>query len=90
MLHPKITIIVPNWNGEKFLLECFESIFKISYSNYSVIMVDNGSFDKSVQFVKDKFPQVELIENKKNLGFAAACNQGIRQALEIKQIMSYY
>ncbi len=83
-MFPKITIIIPNWNGKKFLLECFESIFKINYSNYSVIMVDNGSFDKSVQFVKDKFPQVEIIENKRNLGFAAACNQGIRQAFKDK------
>lgn len=82
MKQPKVTIIILNWNGEKFLLKCFESIFKINYSNYSVIMVDNGSFDKSVQFIKDNFPQVELIENKKNLGFAAACNQGIKQALE--------
>jgi hypothetical protein len=81
MSRPKASIIIPNWNGKIFLIDCLESLFKIDYSNYQIIIVDNGSIDGSAEFVKKEFPKVFLIENKKNLGFAAACNQGIKRAI---------
>ncbi len=77
-----ISIVIPNWNGEKFLEDCLESLRKIINKNFSVIIVDNGSNDNSVKLLKEKYLEVLLIENKQNLGFAAACNQGIRQAFK--------
>lgn len=73
----KVTVIIPNYNGEKFLKECLKSIKK-QKNTFKVIIVDNDSQDGSVEFIKKYYPNFTLIENKKNLGFAAAVNQGIK------------
>jgi len=49
---PKVAIIILNWNGWKDTLECFESVFRIDYPNYQVIVVDNGSTDDSVEHIR--------------------------------------
>jgi len=72
-----ISIIIVNHNGIRFLKDCLKSIYQQSYSDFEVILVDNGSTDGSVQFVKENFPGVIMIENKENLGFAISNNQGI-------------
>ncbi len=77
----KVSIIIPNWNGEGYLKECLESLMKIDYDNYFVIIVDNGSIDNSIQMIRKNFGDVFIIENKKNLGFSAACNIGIKKAM---------
>ena len=74
----KISIIVPNFNGKKFLKICFDSILNQNYSSYEIIIIDNGSSDGSVQYIYEKYPEFTLIQNKENLGFAAAVNQGIK------------
>jgi len=79
-LRPKVSVVVLNWNGKKFLHNCFESIFNQTYKNYEVILVDNGSTDGSVEYVHNKFPIVKIVENKRNLGFAEGNNIGIRNA----------
>ncbi len=79
---PKVLIIIPNWNGLEFLPDCLESLFKINYQNFLVCLVDNGSTDDSISFVAKNFPQVYILKNKENLGFAAACNQGIKYGLD--------
>ena len=80
MNNKKISIIIPNWNGENLLFNCLKSIYRINWPYYEIIVVDNGSVDNSVDLVKQNFPQAVLIENKKNLGFARACNQGAKIA----------
>lgn len=73
----QLSIIIVNWNTKDYLKDCLSSIFKsITELNFEVIVVDNNSADESVEMVKEKFPQVRLIENKENLGFAKANNQG--------------
>ena len=69
---------------KELLLNCLESIFqsKGKLDLWQVIVVDNASSDGSVEVVKSKYPQVELVENKTNLGFAAGNNVGIKYALE--------
>ena len=79
---PKVSIIIPHWNGKKILEDCLNSVSKIKYPNYNVIVSDNGSTDGSQNFIRNNFSSVILVENKKNLGFAGGCNRGIKWALE--------
>lgn len=76
----KVSVVVLNWNGEKFLQNCFSSMSKQTYRDYETILVDNGSTDGSVEYVMKNFPKVRVIKNKKNLGFAEGNNVGIRNA----------
>ena len=73
----KVTVIIPNHNGRQFLKECFESL-KRQNIPFRAIVIDNASEDGSADHIRENYPEFTLIENKKNLGFAAAVNQGIR------------
>ena len=84
MKQNKIAIIILNWNGKYLLEECLVSIEKQHYDNFNIILVDNGSNDGSIEFVKEKFPKVNLIELKENTGFAKGNNIGICKAFEDK------
>ena len=79
---PFISIIVLNYNGKNFLSDCFSSLYLISYpkSRYEVIMVDNGSTDNSIEYVKSHFPWVKVVKLNKNYGFGGGNNRGIRFA----------
>ena len=67
---PHIKILILNWNGKHLLKPCLDSIKKIDYSNYSVMVIDNGSADDSVKMVNENFPEVDILKLKKNYGFA--------------------
>ncbi len=77
----KVSIIILNWNGKNDTLECLESLSRIDYRNYEVILVDNGSTDGSLEDARARFKNTVIIENKENKGFCAANNIGIRYAL---------
>lgn len=77
---PLVSIIILNYNAGKLLLDCLESICKITYSNLEIIVVDNASKDQSHLNAKEKFPKIRIIENKDNLGYCEGNNVGIRQA----------
>ena len=77
---PKVSIIVLNWNGKEHLESCFSSIKEQTYDNYETILVDNGSTDSSIDFVKEKFPWVKIIPIPKNIGFAKGNNKGIEES----------
>lgn len=79
---PKVTVVIPNWNGIDHILECLEILMKVEYSNFDVIVVDNNSEDDSHKAVAENFPKVQIIQNSQNLGFAEGCNVGIRQAMK--------
>ena len=79
---PKVSIIILNWNGLEDTIECLESLKKISYQNYEVTVVDNGSSGNDAQVLKQKFGDyIFLIENDKNYGCAGGMNIGIKYAL---------
>jgi GT2 family glycosyltransferase len=80
--YPKVSILVVNWNRLGDTLECLNSIFKSDYPNFDVIVVDNGSTDRSVPSIRERFPQIIVLENAKNLGFTGGNNQGMRYALQ--------
>lgn len=78
---PLVSVIVVNWNGDAYLPECLASITSQSYLNLEIIVVDNGSTDGSVAFLKGAYGgRIRLIENPRNLGFAGGNNVGIRAA----------
>lgn len=75
----KLSIVIVNYNVAYFLEQCLHSVFASNVSfNYEVFVVDNNSIDGSNSMVRDKFPEVILIENKENLGFSKANNQALR------------
>ena len=74
----QVSIIIPNFNGKQFLTDCLNSITKQNFSLYEVIIIDNASTDESVEYIKDNYAEFTLIQNRENLGFATAVNQGIK------------
>ncbi|MBE9528498.1 MAG: glycosyltransferase [Proteobacteria bacterium] len=77
---PLLSIVIVNWNGERFLAPLFESITEQSFKEFEILFVDNGSKDGSVEFVRSDYPAFTIIENSENRGFAEANNQGIERA----------
>ena len=75
-----VSIIVLNYNAGKLLLDCVESIKNSSYQNIEILIVDNISSDGSQIKCKERFPDVKLIENEKNLGYCGGNNVGINEA----------
>ncbi|MDR4508538.1 MAG: glycosyltransferase family 2 protein [Candidatus Brocadiaceae bacterium] len=74
-----LRFIIVNWNTRKLLLDCIESIHAtVKEFNFEVYVVDNGSEDDSVPMLRNHFPQVFVIENRENQGFAAAVNQALK------------
>jgi hypothetical protein len=78
----KTAIVVPNWNGKKSLGACLDSLLGQSI-NCIIIVVENGSTDNSLAILKKNYPDIEIIENSKNLGFAGGVNQGIKKAINL-------
>lgn len=78
----RITVVIPNYNGMKFLENCIKALLSGNQgeADFEVLVVDNGSTDGSVAYLKENFPQVRLIELPENTGFCHAVNEGIRQS----------
>lgn len=75
-----ISAIVLNWNGKGIVKKCLDSLLRQTYAPLEVMVVDNGSVDGSVDYLKENFPQVNLVVNERNLGFCGGNNSGIRKA----------
>ena len=79
--NPAIAVIILNWNGKNDTLACLRSVRDISYTNFSTMVVDNGSTDGSVEAIADDHPAVTIIETGSNLGYAGGNNVGLKSAL---------
>ena len=75
-----VTVIIVNWNGEKLLPDCLESLRKQEFQQFSTILVDNGSSDGSLEVVSEGYPEIRVISLSENTGFAAANNAAFSQA----------
>jgi len=73
-----VSIVILNYNAGQLLDECIQSIYKTEKVDFEIILVDNASTDKSYKVYVQKFPDVKLIENEKNLGYCEGNNVGIR------------
>ena len=74
---PKISVIIPNWNGERFLDLCLGSLREQSFQDFETVVVDNGSSDGSLSLLKRAYPEVRVVDLPDNQGFSAAVNAGI-------------
>jgi hypothetical protein len=76
-----VSVIIVNWNTREILSNCLRSVYEQTQEiKFEVIVVDNASLDGSAEMIKQVFPQIILIENRENRGFAAANNQGMKIA----------
>lgn len=76
----KASVIIVNWNGERYLEQCLRSVLNQTYKGFEIILVDNNSSDGSLVLVESVFPNVIVVRNSENRGFAAGNNDGIRKA----------
>ncbi|NQS88898.1 glycosyltransferase family 2 protein [Patescibacteria group bacterium] len=81
-MNPKVAIIILNWNGFDDTVECLNSLKDSDYSDYKVILVDNASDNDEGRRLKEMFPDIHLIQNTTNRGFAAGNNDGNNWAQE--------
>lgn len=77
---PLVSIIIVNWNGSRHLPECLDSLAAQTFSDFEVIVVDNGSSDGSVALLQRVYPWVKLIKLDRNTGFATGNNNGLIHA----------
>lgn len=77
----KISVVVPNWNGREELGACLDALLAQSFPHQTIV-VENGSTDGSQDFLQTNYPQITVLAQSKNLGFAEGVNVGIRYALE--------
>ena len=79
-MEPLVSIITINYNESEVTLDLLDSVRKLSYTNYEVIVVDNASPNDNPDKIKENFPEVNLIKSPENLGFAGGNNLGVKQA----------
>lgn len=75
---PRVAVLILNHNGAGFLPACFESVFACDYPSFDVVLIDNASSDDSVPWTLATHPSVRIIQNRENMGFAAAYDRAIR------------
>ncbi len=81
MAYPKITVLIPNYNGKKWLEQLLPTLKKTTYPNKEILVINNGSTDDSAEFLKKNYPNFRVVEIKKNRGYAGANNLGVKKAL---------
>src|SRR3989338_8157577 len=74
---PKVSIQIVTWNSMRYIFDCLESLMRQTFRDFSILVIDNGSDDGTVGFIRANYPTVSVLQNFRNLGFAKANNQGI-------------
>ena len=74
------SIVIPNWNGQRFLQTCLDALAAQTYPRVEIIIADNASKDSSQEYIRAHYPQAKLIELPENRGFTGACNAGMTAA----------
>ncbi len=79
-MNPLVSVNVLGFNNKKYLKDCFESLFSQTYNNLELTFIDNSSSDGSTKFVRSVFPNINVIENSSNLGYAGGHNIGYKKS----------
>lgn len=82
MAYPTVSINIVTWNSMRFLPDLLKSIKAQTYTDFSVLIIDNNSDDGIEKYVREHYPEVTFLRNPRNLGFSAAHNQGIKYVVE--------
>lgn len=77
--YPKVSVVILNWNGRFFIEKFLPSVYNSTYPNIEFVIGDNGSTDDSLDFVKANYPQIRIIQNDQNYGFAGGYNKVLEQ-----------
>jgi GT2 family glycosyltransferase len=80
--NPQVFVLILHWNGVELLDDSLSSYLNNEYPNFKVVLIDNGSSDNSVSYVKTNYPEVIVLENERNLGYSAGFNVGLKFAFE--------
>lgn len=80
MSAPRASVIIPNWNGARFLPTCLDALRRQTFRDAEIIVVDNASRDESLSLLREQYPEVRVIALEQNRGFAGGVNAGIRAA----------
>lgn len=78
MSAPKVVTAILNWNGQKWLEKFLPSVCNSTYPNHHVLVIDNASTDDSVSFLQKNYPEIQIVVNPTNSGFAGGYNQGLQ------------
>jgi len=78
-IHPKVSVVILNWNGKSYLEKFLPSVINSGYPDLEIVVADNASTDDSVEFLKENYNQVKIISNTENLGFAGGYNKALSQ-----------
>lgn len=79
MSEPSVAVVILNWNGKQLLSDFLPGVIKTRYSNLQLVVGDNASTDGSVDFVRANFPDIQVIVNERNYGFAEGYNRILKQ-----------
>jgi GT2 family glycosyltransferase len=79
----KTIVVVLNWNSHEMTADCIRSLLAMDAAEFEVLVVDNGSSDGSAEILSREFPQIAVLPQGRNLGFAAGCNVGMQRALAV-------
>ena len=81
-MNPEVLLIIINYNGINFLGECLDSILSQSYKNIKILVIDNNSKDGSVQYIRNNYSDVDIIQNMFNKGYGDAINRAVRYGIQ--------
>lgn len=88
-MYGKVGIILVNYNGGQYIVDCINSLMGQTYGNIAILFWDNGSDDDSVRIVREMYPQIHLIQNKVNYGFAKANNLAVKKMYQLEKDVEY-
>lgn len=80
MTQPLLSVIIPNYNGGRYLPTCYQALQQQTYPRLEIILVDNNSADGSITLTRRQFPHVKIVQLDRNAGLTGAINRGIEQA----------
>jgi GT2 family glycosyltransferase len=82
MNHPRVLVITLNWRQPHTTIECVQALKAMAYPNLQILVIDNGSGDGSTEIMRNHLPDITVLSQPENLGFAAGSNIGLRYAVE--------
>lgn len=88
-MHGRVGIVLVNYNGEKYIAGCIDSLLRQTYDNTAILFWDNNSTDNSACVVSKMYPQIHLIKSRKNYGFAEANNLAVRKLYQLEPGTEY-